>query len=98
MLYNALRYLICFFVIPFIFACDKTSVVTPSKLQQETITVDNSDNPQTNNSKLRLAFSVTEFSVGTNRVRFSLIDPESGPLRSKNVIVQIFYLEEGNQK
>ena len=67
MLYNSLKYLIFLLFIYGLFACE-----TPITLDQAEMEPEKSD--------LRLAFSVTEFSVGLNRIRFSIIDTNTGPV------------------
>ena len=85
MLYNSLKYLIFLLVISGTFACERGITLNQPEVQHE-------------GSDLRLAFSVTEFSVGSNRIRFSLIDTKTGPIKAETVTVQTFYLEEGETK
>ena len=85
MLYNSLKYLIFLLFIYGLFACE-----TPITLDQAEIQPEKSD--------LRLAFSVTEFSVGLNRIRFSIIDTNTGPIKAESVTVQTFYLEHGESE
>ncbi|MCL0105635.1 hypothetical protein M1N90_02615, partial [Dehalococcoidia bacterium] len=85
MLYNSLKYLIFLLVISGTFACERGITLNHPEVQHE-------------ESDLRLAFSVTEFSVGSNRIRFSLIDTKTGPIKAETVTVQTFYLEEGETK
>ena len=45
-----------------------------------------------------MAFSVSELSVGTNRIAFGLIDSVSGPLRNATVQVSTFFLTQTGQE
>jgi hypothetical protein len=47
---------------------------------------------------LQIVFSVTDLSVGPNRIAFGLIDSVSGPLRNAAVQVSTFFLTETGQE
>ena len=47
---------------------------------------------------LQIVFSVTDLSVGPNRIAFGLIDSVSGPLRNAAVQVSTFFLTEAGQE
>jgi len=83
--YNSLKYLIFLLAISGLFACERPITLDHAEIQPK-------------ESDLRLAFSVTEFSVGLNRIRFSLIDTKTGPVKAESVTVRTFYLEEGESE
>lgn len=49
-------------------------------------------------SQLQLAFATTDYSVGSNRLAFGIIDSEEGPIRDATVEVQTFILSPGGQQ
>ena len=49
-------------------------------------------------NELRMAFAVTDLSVGTNRVAFGLIDRDDGPLRDAEVELSTYFLAGETQE
>ena len=78
-----------------LFSCAKSDSIDVNKQNQKNPAY-NDQNVE--NLNLRLAFSVTEFTVGLNRVRFGIIDPKTGPMKSMSVTAQTFYLGDGESE
>ena len=54
---------------------------------------DQADNARSEPSQFRLAFAVTDFSIGPNRLAFGMIESGIGPIKNKSLIVKTYYLE-----
>ena len=49
--------------------------------------------PRSESSQFRLAFAVTDLSVGTNRLAFGVIESGVGPIKNKSLIVKTYHLD-----
>ena len=54
---------------------------------------DQADNARSEPSQFRLAFAVTDFSIGPNRLAFGMIESGIGPIKNKSLIVKTYYLD-----
>ena len=54
---------------------------------------DQADIASSEPSQFRLAFAVTDFSIGTNRLAFGMIESGVGPIKNKSLIVKTYYLD-----
>ena len=54
---------------------------------------DQADIARSEPSQFRLAFAVTDFSIGTNRLAFGMIESGVGPIKNKSLIVKTYYLD-----